>query len=153
LISGGLVLIEREIIREIVTISRCIASIRNEEFNKQDLTRGQHSFLTRIMENPGITQEELSYMLRIDKTTTAKALKKLEEKGYIKKYKSKIDRRSWTLYPDDKLIDIYPYLVTMVENTARHGLDGFSESEMDVVKNFLERIRINIDLELSKLKK
>lgn len=146
-------IIEREIIREIVTISRCIASIRNEEFNKQDLTRGQHSFLTRIMENPGISQEELSYMLRFDKTTTAKALKKLEEKGYIKKHKSKIDRRSWTLYPDDKLIDIYPHLITMIDNTAKHGLDGFNESELDVIKMFLERIRVNIDSEWTKLKK
>jgi DNA-binding MarR family transcriptional regulator len=147
------VLKEREIIREIVTISRCIASIRNEEFNKQDLTRGQHSFLTRIMENPGISQEELSHMLRIDKTTTAKALKKLEEKGYIKKHKSRIDKRSWTIYPDDKLIDIYPNLVTMIEHTAKHGLDGFSESELDTIKILLERIRVNIDLEWKKLKK
>lgn len=144
---------EREILREIVTISRCIASIRNEEFSKQDLTRGQHSFLTRIMENPGISQEELSYMLRIDKTTTAKALKKLEEKSYIKKHKSKIDRRSWTIYPDTKLISIYPYLVTMIENTAKYGLDGFSESELDTIKLFLERIRVNIDSEWMKLKK
>jgi len=146
------VIIEREIIREIVTISRCIASIRNEEFNKQDLTRGQHSFLTRIMENPGISQEELSYMLRFDKTTTAKALKKLEEKDYIKKHKSEIDRRSWTLYPGDKLIDIYPDLLTKIENTAKRGLDGFSESELDAIKMFLERIRVNIDLEWGKIK-
>lgn len=143
---------EREIIREIVTISRCIASIRNEEFNKQDLTRGQHSFLTRIMENPGISQEELSYMLRFDKTTTAKALKKLEEKGYIKKHKSKIDRRSWTLYPDDKLIDIYPRLVAMIDNTAKHGLEGFNESELNTIMMLLERVRTNIDMEWKKIK-
>lgn len=105
------------------------------------------------MENPGISQEELSYMLRIDKTTTAKALKKLEEKGYIKKHKSKTDRRSWAIYPNDKLIDIYPHLVKMIESTAKHGLEGFSEREMETILKYLGKIRSNIDIEWERIKK
>ena len=31
-------------------------------------------------------------------------------------------------------------------------MDGFSESELDAIKMFLERIRVNIDLEWGKIK-
>jgi DNA-binding MarR family transcriptional regulator len=143
---------KRKIIREIVTISRCISFIRQEEFKKYDLTRGQHAFLTRIMENPGISQEELSYMLRMDKTTTAKALKRLEEKGYINKIKSSKDKRSWNVYPTDKLIEIYPAMFDRIENTSKIGLQGFTEGELELIVDFMERIRINIDAEWKKMK-
>jgi DNA-binding MarR family transcriptional regulator len=144
--------IKRKIIREIVTISRCISFIRQEEFKKYELTRGQHAFLTRIMENPGISQEELSYLLRMDKTTTAKALKKLEEKEYVTRVKSSVDKRSWNIYPNEKLIAIYPYIVDRIQNTSLIGLEGFTEDELKVVDRFIERIRINIDKEWNNLK-
>ncbi len=143
---------ERRIIREIVSISRCLSFIRNVEFKHLDLTRGQHSFLTRIMENPGISQEELTFLLRGDKTTTAKALRKLENKGYINRVKSTSDKRSWNIYPEDKLVQIYPYLIQKIESTARDGLRGFSEEELETMLSYIQRMRENMDVEWGRLK-
>lgn len=144
---------DRKILREIVTISRCVTTIRNEEFKEFSLTRGQHAFLIRIMENPGISQEDLSYMLRTDKTTTAKALKKLEEKIYIRKEKSESDKRSWGIYPTDKLVEIYPFLVEKIESTAMNSLNMLNEEEKEIFLKNLQLVRSNIDAEWINVKK
>lgn len=145
--------IKRKIIREMSTITRCIAFIRQIEFKKYDLTRGQHAFLTRIIENPGISQEELSYMLRMDKTTTAKAIKKLEKKEYINKVQSTIDRRSWNIYPTELLISIYPSLIEKINNTSKIGFEGFTDEELDMFLKLVTRVRMNIDSEWISTKK
>ena len=138
---------KRKIVREIVSISRCISFIRNIEFKKYDLTRGQHSFLTRIMENPGISQEEVSFMLRVDKTTSAKAIKKLETKGYIMRKRSSEDKRQWCLYPTDKFKKIYPDLVDKINKTAELGTSNFTEDEVETLHNLIAKFRKNVDKE------
>ena len=73
-----------EIIREIGAIARALDSISNIEFQEVDLTRGQYLYLVRICEHPGIIQEKLAEMINVDRTTTARAGKKLIAKDMIK---------------------------------------------------------------------
>ncbi|WP_154649362.1 MarR family transcriptional regulator, partial [Enterococcus faecium] len=70
-----------EILRDIGMIARALDSISNIEFKEVDLTRGQYLYLVRICENPGIIQEKLAEMIKVDRTTTARAIKKLESNG------------------------------------------------------------------------
>lgn len=88
----------RQITRCMLDICRCLDTIREGQFLKYGLTRGQHSFLTRIHESPGINQESLSFLLKVDRSTTAKALKKLTEKGYIKKVHPPNNKKDWILF-------------------------------------------------------
>jgi hypothetical protein len=39
-----------------------------------------------------------------------------------------------------------------IENTSKIGLKGFTEGELELIVNFMERIRINIDAEWKKMK-
>jgi len=68
----------KEILREIGMIARALDSISNIEFKEYDLTKGQYLYLVRLCENPGIIQEELAGMIKVDRTTVARAIKKLE---------------------------------------------------------------------------
>ena len=72
------------LLREIGIIARALDSIANIEFRDIDLARGQYLYLVRIKENPGIIQEVLSDLLKVDRSTVARSVKKLEEKGLIK---------------------------------------------------------------------
>ncbi len=74
-----------DILREIGMIARALDSISNIEFKDLDLTRGQYLYLVRIYENPGIIQEKLAEMIKVDRTTAARAIKKLEIQGFIQK--------------------------------------------------------------------
>lgn len=144
--------IARKINREIMTISRCVSYIRNVQFKKYDIGRGQHAFLTRIYENPGINQEELSYMLKIDKTTVAKALKKLEENNFIKRVRWEEDNRQWLLYPTDKLLSIYDELENLIISTCQNAVKGFTDHEAQNLLSALSRISQNVNEDWSQFK-
>ncbi len=74
------------ILREIGMIARCLDTISNVEFKEYSLSKGQYLYLVRICENPGIIQEKLAEMIKVDRTTAARAIQKLEQQGMI--YKS-----------------------------------------------------------------
>lgn len=75
----------REILREVGMIARALDSISNIEFKEIHLTKGQYLYLVRIYEHPGIIQEKLAEMLKVDRTTVARAVQKLERQGFILK--------------------------------------------------------------------
>ncbi len=74
-----------DILREIGMIARALDSISNIEFKELDLTKGQYLYLVRICENPGVIQEKVAEMIKVDRTTAARAIKKLEIQGFIEK--------------------------------------------------------------------
>jgi DNA-binding MarR family transcriptional regulator len=56
-----------------------------DQLKHTEIGKGQHIFLNALYNEDGLSQEELSHHLKIDKGTTAKALKKLEGLGYVKR--------------------------------------------------------------------
>lgn len=141
------------ILREIGMIARCFQSISDIEFKGITLEKGQYLFVVRICENPGINQERLTNMLKVDKTTTAKAVKKLVEKGYILKKQSERDRRAYELYPEKKALEIYPFLRKEENYSTETALEGFSESEKEIVYTLLKNMRNNIEKDWQRVKR
>lgn len=76
---------KEDILRQIGTIARALDSIANIEFKDIQLNRGQYLYLARINENPGIISDHLAGVLNVDRTTTARSIKKLEQNGLIRK--------------------------------------------------------------------
>lgn len=60
-------------------IARALDSISNIEFKEFDLTKGQYLYVVRICEQPGIIQEKLADLIKVDRTTAARAIAKLEK--------------------------------------------------------------------------
>jgi len=88
----------KEILREIGKTYRALNSFSDFLMKSINLEKGQYQFLIRVKENPGINQQDLSAILLVDKTTTAKAVKKLVSKGYIMKKVEQTDKRNLNLY-------------------------------------------------------
>ena len=91
----------KEILREIGMIARALDSISNIEFKEYELTKGQYLYLVRICENPGIIQEKLSEMIKVDRTTAARAIKSLKSMDLSKRKKMNLTRKSKT-FPNRK---------------------------------------------------
>ena len=83
-----------EILRDIGAVSRSVQAISDIHFRRLNLQKGQFIFLTRICEHPGINLIELSLLLRVDKTTTTKAVQKLIEVNYVQKERNESDQRA-----------------------------------------------------------
>ena len=70
----------------------------NKAFEKFSIGHGQYVFMLFIYFNEGTSQIKLSRELGLDKTTTAKALKRLEAEGYIERRQNTDDKRYYELY-------------------------------------------------------
>lgn len=134
----------REITRCMLDICRCLDAIREGQFVKFGLTRGQHSFLTRIAENPGINQENLSYILKVDRSTTAKALKKLIDKGYIKKVHPENNKKEWILFITEEGKALNDSMEASVINPLENLYEGVSAEDLDMFYKVLSTMDSNI---------
>ena len=74
----------KEILREIGAIARALDSISNIEFKELDLTKGQYLYVIRICENPGIIQEKVAELLKVDRTTASRAIQNWRLKALLK---------------------------------------------------------------------
>ncbi|MCZ8514943.1 MarR family transcriptional regulator [Paenibacillus filicis] len=125
-------------------IYRCGQMYIGERLKNYEIGKGQHIFLNALYKEDGLSQEELSSYLRIDKGTTAKALKKLEALGYVTRQVRDEDRRSYRVFLTDKALGIKDQ-VRGVLMDWRHILTyGFTEEEKESALQLLERMGSNV---------
>lgn len=142
-----------EILREIGMIARALDSISNIEFKEVDLTRGQYLYLVRICENPGIIQEKLAEMIKVDRTTTARAIKKLETNGFIERLADAENKKIKKLYPTAKGSEVYPFIIRENDYSNQTALKGLTEKEAEQLETLLKRVRENVSEDWNFVKK
>lgn len=143
----------KEILREIGMIARALDSISNIEFKEYDLTKGQYLYLVRICENPGIIQEKLAEMIKVDRTTVSRAIKKLEKNGFIERREDKYNKKIKKIFPTMKGKNVYPNIKRENDHSNSVALAGFSESEVEIISQLLQRVRKNIEVDWEYVKK
>ncbi|KHF41519.1 MarR family winged helix-turn-helix transcriptional regulator [Halalkalibacter okhensis] len=143
----------KEILREIGMIARALNSISNIEFKEYDLTKGQYLYLVRICENPGIIQEKLVEMIKVDRSTAARAIKKLEINGFIEKKDDEYNKKIKKLFPTEKGSNVFPFIKRENDHSNKVALEGFSEGEVETMFNLLQRVRTNVEVDFDFVKK
>ncbi|MGZ9793812.1 MarR family winged helix-turn-helix transcriptional regulator [Bacillus atrophaeus] len=143
----------KEILREVGMIARALDSISNIEFKEYNLTKGQYLYLVRICENPGIIQEKLAEMIKVDRTTAARAIKKLEMNGFIEKVDDEHNKKIKKLFPTEKGENVFPVIKRENDHSNSVALAGFSEGEAEIILHLLQRIRKNIEVDWEYVKK
>ena len=140
------------VLREIGIIARALDSIANIEFRDIELARGQYLYLVRIAENPGIIQEELSELLKVDRSTVARSVKKLEAKGLIQQKAAKGNKKKeW--FVTEKGEKLYPFILAENNYSEETSLQGFSQAEVKALEKMLVRVRENITGDWEAVKK
>ncbi|MFJ5769642.1 MarR family winged helix-turn-helix transcriptional regulator [Psychrobacillus sp. NPDC093180] len=143
----------KDILREIGMIARALDSVSNIEFKEYDLTKGQYLYLVRICESPGIIQEKLAEMIKVDRTTAARSIKKLQINGFIEKREDQHNKKIKKLFPTEKGKKVYPFIKRENNYSNTVALEGFSESEAEIIFNLLQRVRRNIEIDWEFVKK
>lgn len=69
------------------------AKYLNEKVKDEDLSFGLFPLLITIYKNEGIIQEQLAQIFHLNESTIARNLKKLEDKGFIKRIPDKRTKR------------------------------------------------------------
>jgi DNA-binding MarR family transcriptional regulator len=135
----------KEILREIGMIARALDSISNIEFKEYDLTRGQYLYLVRICESPGIIQEKVAELIKVDRTTAARSIKKLEMNGFIVKKEDEHNKKIKKLFPTEKGKKVFPFIKRENDYSNVVALEGLSEEEIETLFELLQTVRRNIE--------
>ncbi len=140
------------VLREIGMIARCVNTIADAEYRRFSLEKGQFLYVVRVCEYPGINQETLSNMLKVDRSTTAKAVGKLIKQGYMRKERSEKDKRSYKLFPTPRARQAYDVLRNVEDKAAESALSNFSDDEKMMVLTLLAKMRKNVEQDWETMK-
>lgn len=118
----------------------------NRELSNYGIGSGQFMFLLELYIQDGRNQEELSERLKIDKGTTARALKKLEEQGFVTRIKDENDKRSNKIYLNDKAKDVREGVLDVLNDWNKEITKSLTEEEEEMLKSLLEKVCKNINV-------
>lgn len=89
----------KTIARMITLLARKSQGYIGNALRKYNITAAEQPFFMALRSREGVTQEELTAIVCVDKAATARAVKSLEEKGYLMRMQDPQDRRQNLLYP------------------------------------------------------
>ena len=122
-------------------ISRSQSVYRHSKISATDLHSSQYAFVLAICRESGRSQEELAQELCLNKSTVARTLNSLEEKGYITRTSLPNDKRQFSVYPTEKMLAILPE----VKNTSIEWMsllsEGIPQAELEIFNSVLERMQ------------
>ncbi|GAF20724.1 LOW QUALITY PROTEIN: transcriptional regulator, MarR family [Bacillus sp. JCM 19047] len=142
----------KEILREIGTIARALDSISNIEFKEIDLTKA-NTFTFEFMNTLGLFKKRLPEMLKVDRTTAARAITKLENQGFIYKQEDPSNRKIKKLFPTKRGKEVYQFLLRENNHSEAVALKGYHSTEVETLFNLLQTVRKNIDVDWNEVKK
>ncbi|MFB9274171.1 MarR family winged helix-turn-helix transcriptional regulator [Cohnella cellulosilytica] len=105
---------------------------------------GQYIFLMAIAFQQPITQKALSEKLLIDKTTTAKAIAKLEAEGYVRREADPVDNRYHLLYLTDTGREVVPKVQEALARVKKKTRKGITDEEYDLLVSLLKIVLRNL---------
>lgn len=105
---------------------------------------GQYIFLMAIAFQQPITQKALSDKLLIDKTTTAKAITKLEAEGFVRREVNPADNRYQFLYLTESGHEVVPKVQEVLARVKNKTRKGITDEEYDLMVSLLKIVLNNL---------
>ena len=132
-----------QLMKDCSTLYRLFQTYYSECFEPYGLGSGQHFFLVEIQHKPGITMTELAELGAYDGATVTRAVKRLNQSGYVIITPDQTDHRVKRLY----LTDEGRKMVEIIAEKRRALFDvvtvGFTEDELAQTYELLERLAQN----------
>lgn len=134
------------LIKLINNLYRYTQAYTDEALKKFELSSGIYPFLLILYENEGISQNQISRELNVDKAMSARAVKKLIDLGYIKKDKDKHDSRACKLFLTAKAKAVIPEVIREINNwvniISQDSCDKDYEHTIDFLYKALKNAKI-----------
>lgn len=120
--------------------ARCSQLYRSERLAEVGLNGGQYVYISNVCRNPGISQEQMSRQILINKSNVARQLAALEQNGFVRREPDAKDRRVMRVYPTEKAEEVYPYIQQVLADWRHYLTEDFSDEEREQLDSLLERV-------------
>ena len=120
----------------------------NEEIKSEnlDLTKEQIIILKNLFFNDGINQNELACLTFRDKSSLTRLLVKMEKKSYIKRVKSKEDKRINKVFITSLGKEMFIKTRPIIKKIMNIMEENISKKEQQVMISLLKKIQTNFGL-------
>ena len=126
-------------------ISKKMHMYLNKNLEKYGISKGQiHFLLLLYKKGNGLTQEQISKLLDIDKANTTRALKKLIENGYVEKRRDEKDKRIFRVYLTQKSLQLKPKIKEVLIELEKKLTIGISQKELEQALSTLKKVDKNL---------
>lgn len=122
---------------------RCANLYRTGQYEQLGIGSYQDSYIINICKHPGITQEQLSKLIYAHKSSVARQLGSLEEKGFVIRKPDPYDKRSLLVYPTQKALDALPVIHQVHIKWNALILEGLSPKEQEDIEKYLKLLSDN----------
>ncbi len=109
-----------------------------------NLTAGEEPFFMALLKNDGIMQEELTKIVCVDKAVTARVMKSLEEKGFIRRVQDENDRRQKRIYLMDDAKNLEQPIINALLSVNEKMTKGIPDKDYNIAYNSLLKIDENL---------
>ncbi|MBN2897829.1 MAG: MarR family transcriptional regulator [Clostridia bacterium] len=136
---------KKSYIKIISAIYRYSQGCIGEKIKGYNIGKGQWFYLTQLLFNEdGLTQDELSRILYVDKANTARALNKLEEEGFVYRVEDAEDKRKNRVYVTDKSAGFKTEFHQIFKDYNKVLVAGFTDKEKEIALDLLNRMLENV---------
>lgn len=133
----------KSITRMITLLARKSQSYIGFALSKYNLTAAEQPFFMTLQHHEGITQEELTAIVCVDKAATTRAVKSLEEKGFLVRIQDKEDRRQNRIYSTDAAKQLINSVKSELHNFNSLLTQGIDPESLDLVYSVLMKMEEN----------
>lgn len=121
-------------------ICRSQAIYRHSRISAADLQSGHYAYVLAICREPGRSQENLARELCVNKSTVARNINYLEEKGYVSRTPLPQDKRQFSVFPTEKALKVLPEIRSASSEWMTRLSAGISPEEFEVFVSVLQRM-------------
>lgn len=128
-------------------VFRVHRAVMERELCDTGVHRSQHQILMFVSEHPNASQKELAKLYGVSTASIAVSLKKLEKGGYIQRIMDENDNRFNRICITKKGEQVVTDSVKLFHHMENRMFDGFSEAELTMMGEMLDRIKENLEHE------
>ncbi len=130
------------LMRSINRTYRCSIRYYSEQMKTDGISGHQHIYIFQICRHPGISQEQLSQRIAVNKSTVTRQLSSLEQNGFITRRSSREDKRILQVFPTEKAEALYPKVLELMRGWNQLLVDDFSEEEKEQLLSMMQRVQM-----------
>ena len=132
----------KNLMQGIGVLYRTYLSYANEFLKDTDVSFSESVVISNIGLAEGISQEEISVNLYIDRAAIARNVKSLEKKGYVKTTRVSSDKRTKELYLTDEGHRMYDFIEKKNRERLKYLFEDITEEEAELFKAVMNKIRL-----------
>lgn len=122
-------------------ISRSQAIYRSSKISADDLQSCHYAYVLAVSRAPGRSQEDIARELCVNKSTAARNINYLEERGYVIRQPLPNDKRQFSVCPTDKMLSVIPEIRSASNEWMTLLSEGIPEEELEIFDSVLCRMQ------------